>query len=452
MVKKNDKQELGIINPDAAGIDIGSREHYVCVPADRDKKNVRKFEAFTSSIKEMAAWLKQCGIKTIAMESTGVYWIPLFQILETSGFEVMLVNARHAKNVPGRKTDVEDCQWLQRLHSYGLLNGSFRPEDQICILRSYTRQRDRLIKNSKTHVHRMQKAFNEMNIQLHHVISDITGVTGMNIIKAIISGERNANKLAELRDGRINSSSQTIIKALEGDYRKEHIAILKQELELYEFYLSKIEECDKSIKECYEELDQHNNNDILENNGKKRKLSKNAPKTFDLRQSLYNVAGIDFSKIPGFDVLTVQTMIAEVGLDMSKWKTEKHFTSWLGLSPNNQITGGKVFKTRTKKVINKASIALRMAALCLGRGKSALAGYYGRMKNKIGAPKAITATARKLACLFYRLLKYGQDYVELGIEAYEKQYKEAMVINLQKHAARLGFEVSKIAPPSLEVS
>ncbi len=238
MVKKNnDKQKLEIMNPDAAGIDIGSREHYVCVPIGRDKEVVKKFSAFTRDLKEMADWLKKCGVKTIVMESTGVYWIPVFQILESNGFEVKLVNARYVKNVPGRKTDVQDCQWLQRLHSYGLLNGSFRPNDQICVLRSYVRQRDRLIKSSKIHVNRMQKALNEMNIQLHHVISDITGITGMKIIKSIITGERDAKKLAEFKDYRIKSNSETIIKALEGDYRKEHLAILKQELELYEFYL-----------------------------------------------------------------------------------------------------------------------------------------------------------------------------------------------------------------------
>jgi hypothetical protein len=368
--------------------------------------------------------------------------LPVYQILETSGFEVKLVNARHIKNVPGRKkTDVEDCQWIQRLHSYGLLSGSFRPDDQICILRSYARQRDRLIKSSKVHVNRMQKALNEMNIQLHHVISDITGITGMSIIKAIIAGERDGKKLAQFRDPRIKSNNETIVKALEGDYRKEHLAVLKQELELYEFYLTKIEECDKSIKGCYEEFDKNGNNYVLEGRGRRYRPSKNTPKTFDLRQSLYDMSGQDFTKLPGLDVLTIQTVISEVGLDMSKWETEKHFTSWLGLSPNNQITGGKVFKARTKKVINKASIAFKMAAFNLGRGKTALAGYYRRMKNRIGAPKAVTATARKLACLFYRLLKYGQDYVEQGLKSYEKQYQDRMIENLKKRATKLGFKL-----------
>ncbi|MFU7502220.1 IS110 family transposase [Candidatus Tisiphia endosymbiont of Melanophora roralis] len=437
--KKNDKQKLSVINPDAAGIDIGSREHYVCVPADRDEKNVRKFAAFTSDLREMADWLKKCGVKTIAMESTGIYWIPVFQILETTGFEVILVNARHVKNVPGRKTDVADCQWLQQLHSYGLLSGSFRPKDQICELRTLTRQRDRLTKNAATHVNRMQKALNEMNIQLHHVISDITGVTGMSIIKAIIAGERDANKLVTFRDSRIKSDKKTIIKALEGDYRKEHLVVLKQELDIYEFYLKQIKECDEAIESCYKEFDKRGDGDVTN----KQRKNKNSPK-FDLQQSLYNAAGADFTAIPGLSELSVQTIVSEVGLDMDKWSTEKHFTSWLGLSPANKITGGKVFDTRTKKVENKASMAFRMAALNLGRGKSALAGFYRRIKSRAGTPKAITATARKLACMFYRLLKYGQDYVEQGIETYEKQYQETMVKNLQKQATRLGFSVVKI--------
>ena len=391
----------------------------------------------------MAAWLKKCGVKTIAMESTGIYWIPVFQILEASGFEVMLVNARHIKNVPRRKTDVKDAQWIQQLHSYGLLNASFRPEDQICELRAFTRQRDRLTKNAATHVNRMQKALGEMNIQLHHVISDVTGLTGMNIIKAIVDGERDPVKLAAFRDNRIKSDEKPIIKALEGDYRKEHLTVLKQELEIYEFYQKQIKECDEAIEECYKKFDKHSDGDFI--NGKKERKNKNSP-NFDLQQLLYDATGVDFTKIPGLGGLTTQTIISEVGLDMSKWPTEKHFASWLGFSPTNKVTGGKVFDTRTKKVKNKASTAFRMAALNLGRGKSAIAGFYRRIKGKLGTPKAITATARKLACMFYRLLKYGQEYVEQGIETYEKKYQETMVANLQKQATRLGFSVVKIEP------
>jgi transposase len=287
----------------------------------------------------------------------------------------------------------------------------------------------------------MQKALNEMNIQLHHVISNITGTTGMNIIKAIIAGERDASKLAQFRNANIKSDEKTIIKALEGDWRKEHLIVLKQELETYEFYLKQISECDKAIEACYKDFDKRSDDDLI--NDKKQQKSKNAPK-FDLQQSLYNVAGIDFTRIPGLSELTVQTIVSEVGLDMDKWKTEQHFTSWLGLTPTNKTTGGKVFDTRTKKVKNKASMAFRMAALNSGRGKTAIAGFYRRVKGRLGAPKAITATARKLACMFYRLLKYGQEYVERGVEAYEKKYKEALVANLHKQATRLGFEVVKI--------
>ena len=309
MKKKKNKEKLSVINPDAAGIDVGSRESYVCVPVDRDEKNVRKFAAFTSDIREMAAWLKKCGVKTVAMESTGIYWLPIFQILETSGFEIILVNARHVKNVPGRKTDVTDCQWLQQLHSYGLLSGSFRPNDQICVLRAFIRQRDRLTKNASTHINRMQKALNEMNIQLHHVISDITGVTGMSIIKAIIDGERDASKLATLRNCHIKTDEKTIIKALEGDYRKEHLIVLEQELEIYEFYLKQVSKCDKAIEECYKEFDKHGDGNLI--NDKRQRKSKNAPE-FDVKQSLYDISGIDFTKIPGFSELSVQTIISEV--------------------------------------------------------------------------------------------------------------------------------------------
>ncbi len=246
----------------------------------------------------MATWLKQCGVKTVAMESTSVYWIPVLQILETSGFEVILVNARHVKNVPGRKTDVKDCQWLQQLHSYGLLSGSFRPKDQICKLRTFTRQRDRLTKSAAIHINRMQEALNEMNIQLHHVISDITGVTGMNIIKAIIAGERDPNRLVAFRDYRIKNESETIIKALEGDYRREHLVVLKQELEIYEFYLKQINECDKAIEECYKEFDKRGDGNLTNN----KKQRKNSSK-FDLQQSIYNTAGVDFTVIPGLSEL-----------------------------------------------------------------------------------------------------------------------------------------------------
>lgn len=440
MSKTNQKIEgLAMINPDAAGIDIGARVHYVCVPEDRDDTPIKSFGSFTEDINMMAIWLKKCGIKSVAMESTGVYWIAIYQILERAGFEVNLINAQHVKGVPGRKkTDVEDCSWLQKLHSYGLLRASFRPDDQICVLRSYIRQRSRLIENASSHVLRMQKALTEMNIQLHNVISNIMGVTGTSIIKAILGGERDPLKLAKLRSSRIKSSEDVIAKSLQGDYRTEHLFILRQEFESYHFYQQQIEDLDRVIEAYYQELDKEDNKEPLKK--KKRTASSNTPK-FNLRERLYALTGVDFTMIPGLNELTVQIITAEVGTDMSKWPTEKHFTSWLGLSPTNRISGAKILGSKTRKVKNCAANAFRLAACSAGKTQTAIGAFMRRIKSKAGAPKAITATARKIACLFYRLLKRGKDYVELGIECYEKKYKENLVGKLEKMAKRLGYDL-----------
>lgn len=347
--------KLPLIYPDAAGIDIGSEMHYVCVPADRDAQPVRKFGCFTPDLHELATWLKSCNIKTVAMESTGVYWIPLFQILENNGFEVILVNARHVKNVPGRKTDVQDCQWLQQLHSYGLLRGSFRPADEICVLRSYMRQRENLIRSASGHIQRMQKALVQMNLQLHKVISDVTGTTGIKIIEAIIKGERNPHLLASLKDYRIKNSEETIAKTLEGDYREEHLFSLKQEFDLYRIYQEKIIECDNQIVQYYKKIDSKVDKDIQSPENKSEKKSKTQQK-FNIQNELYRITGVDLVKIPGLENITLQTITSEVGLNMDKWPTEKHFTSWLGLSPANKITGEKVFSTRTRIVVNRAAL------------------------------------------------------------------------------------------------
>ncbi|WP_341822580.1 IS110 family transposase [Wolbachia endosymbiont (group A) of Clivina fossor] len=434
---KKAKSKLEIMNPNAAGIDIGSSVHYVCVPEERDEQRVQKFSCFTEDLHNIAKWLKKCKVTTVAMESTGVYWIPLFQVLESYGFEVKLANARHVKNVPGRKSDVQDCQWLQQLHSYGLIQGSFRPDDQMCILRSYVRQRKNLTESATTHINRMQKALVQMNIQLHKVISHITGVTGMQIIKAIIEGERNPNKLAELRDVRIKSDKSAIAKALTGDYREEHLFALQQEFELYNVYQEKIAECDKNIENHYKTFEAKSD-ESKELSKERSKYRKDKP-NFALREELYRVTGIDFTKIPGFDVLTVQAIISEIGINYSKWRSEKHFTSWLGLSPANKITGEKVFRTRTREVINRAANAFRMTAYAVGKSKSALGAYYRRLKKQLGSPKAITATARKLACIFYQMLRYGQKYVEKGMNYYETRYKERVVKNLIKKARDFGY-------------
>jgi transposase len=430
------------VNLDAAGIDIGASFHYVAVPIDRDPQPVRRFEAFTAELYQLANWLAQCGIKTVAMESTGVYWIPLFQILESRGIEVKLVNARYVKNVPGRKSDILDCQWLQELHTYGLLAGSFRPANDICVLRSYLRHRDNLIKQAATHIHHMQKSLSEMNIQLQNVISEITGFTGMRIIHAILQGERDFCKLAELKHHTIKSSVEEIAKSLQGDYRAEHLFSLKQSLELYEFYREKIDQCDEEIVKQLRSFEQKV--DLAQHplaKPKRVKPQRNEPK-FDIRTELYRISGVDLTKIPGISTLTAQTIIAEIGLDMSKWPTEKHFASWLGLSPNKEISGGKILRDRTRKVVNRATEALRMAAYNLKSSQSALGAYYRRLTARLDKPKAITAAAHKLARLVYRMLKYGQQYVDIGIDAYEQKYRDRLLKSVKKRAATLGYELA----------
>ncbi|MBW4668858.1 MAG: IS110 family transposase [Cyanomargarita calcarea GSE-NOS-MK-12-04C] len=440
---KSPNPDLPLINLNAAGIDIGADRHWVSVPVDRDKDSVRSFGCFTADLYAIADWLKHCRIETVAMESTGVYWIPVFQILESRGFEVKLVNAHYVKTVPGRKTDVLDCQWLQQLHTYGLLAGSFRPEDQICALRSYIRQRDNLVKSACVHVQRMQKALTQMNVQLHRVISDITGTTGLAIIDAIVSGERNPQKLAALKDERIKASSTNIAAALTGDYRPELVFVLSQELLLYKFYQTQITECDTQVEQC---LARFTDKVDVETNplGKPKRRGKkqpgNAPQ-FDLRTHLYRITGVDFTAINGFGALTVLLILSEVGLDPSCFATVKHFTSWLGLCPGSRVTGGKVKSSKTRPVINRAANAFRMAAQTLCRSNSALGGFYRRMQARMGAPKAITAAAHKLARIFYRLWTSGTAYADPGVDAYEQKYHERMVNNLKKKAHVLGFNL-----------
>jgi len=438
------EESLEIITKDACGIDIGSKEHWVAVPKDRDEQPIRKFGCFTADLHAMAHWLKKCNIKTIAMESTGIYWIPVFQILEEHGFGVKLVNAAHVKNVPGRKTDILDCQWLQQLHSYGLLSGSFRPEDQMCVLRSYWRHRENLVCCAAAHIQHMQKALDQMNIHIHKVISDITGVTGICIIKAILSGERDLVKLANMKDSRIKSDVDTIVKSLQGDYRQEHLFALQQSLELYEFYQQQIEKCDKEIESFLKKMDSRidlSAKPIPPPTKGKKKFEKNTPK-FDLRTHLYRITGVDFTQIAGLNTMTIQTIISEIGLDPSAFPSEKHFASWLGLCPNHRITGGNIKSRKTRKVVNRATNAFRMAAQSLANSKSSLGGFYRRIRSRLGSVKANVATAHKLARIFYRFWKNGGIYQDPGHNYYEEKYKERLLNNLKKKFHQLGFEVS----------
>ncbi|MDJ0692664.1 MAG: IS110 family transposase [Xenococcaceae cyanobacterium MO_188.B32] len=448
--KKKSLDSLKPINLNAAGIDIGADSHWVSVPPDRDEQNVREFRCYTTDIYALADWLKQCQVETVVMESTGVYWIPVFQILETRGFEVLLVNSHHVKTVPGRKSDVLDCQWLQQLHSYGLLAGSFRPRDEICVLRSYIRHRDNLIRSAGTHVQRMQKALTQMNLQLHRVISDITGKTGLKIIRAMLAGERNPETLASLKDGRIRRTSEEIAAALTGDYRAEHLFVLQQELQLYEMYQQQIAQCDQEIETYLTNLDSQVELEKIEGEKKlppTKKYSSNTP-AFDLGGHLHRISGVDFTRIDGLGVLTVQTILSEVGLDPSRFPTVKHFTSWLGLCPGSRVSGGKVKSSQTRQVVNRAANSFRMAAHALSRSQTALGAFFRRLRARLGTPKAITATAHKLARIFYCLWTKGGEYNDPGIDVYEQQYQQRVLKNLQRKADQLGFELVPLSNES----
>jgi len=429
-------EEMLKVSPDAAGIDIGSKEHYVAVPADRCQEPVRAFGCFTPDLHKMAKWLKSCAVKTVAMESTGVYWVPVVQVLEQYGFNVKLVDARQTKNVPGRKTDVLDCQWIQRLHSYGLLQAAFIPDKEIRVLRSYWRHRDELVKSCARQIHLMQKALEQMNIQLHKVLSDISGLSGMRIIRMITKGDHDPHRLASLAHGSVKASKEMIAAALLGDYHREHLFALTQAVELYDIYQEKLLKCDAEIESYMNSLNSKKDPDQLgPRPGSKRR--KNQPH-FDLTSHLYRITGVDLTRIDGIDSMTAQTVISECGFDMSRFPTIKHFTSWLALCPNNQITGGKVRKRGTKKVKNRAADALRISAMTLHSSKTALGAYYRRMRTRLGAPKAITATAHKLARIIYNMLKHGNDYADRGQEYYEKQYKDRVIKSLKRRARELG--------------
>lgn len=443
-----------LINPDAAGIDIGSREHWACTPPGRGEQNVRRFGTFTCDLEALASWFQECGVKTVAMEATGVYWIPVFQILERRGFQVMLVNARQTKNVAGRKTDVQDCQWIQRLHTYGLLRASFRPEDHYCVLRTYLRYRDELGGAKSTQCQHMQKALQEMNVQLHHVLSDVTGVSGLTIIKAILDGERDPVKLAAMVDRRVRASQETIQKALRGDYRPEHLFVLQAAFDLYHTFEAQMRACDERLLAEVAKLPAP-----AEAVGKPlpaRRQTRSATQDKllgqDMREVLFRKLGTDLTAIEGIGINTSLVVLTEIGPNVSRFPSEKHFASWLGLCPDNRISGGKVLNSHTRRVINRVSDALRIAAMSLERSQSALGAFHRRMKARLGAAEGVTATAHKLARLVYRLLKHGEAYVQQGIEDYEKKFQERKLYGLKKAAAAMGFQLIEVQPVAAPVS
>jgi transposase len=433
---------LPSINPHAAGLDIGSDEIWACVPEDRDTQPVRPFGAFTPDLYALADWLTACRIETVAMESTGVYWIPIYEVLEARGFRVYLVNAHHVKHVPGRKSDVKDCQWIQHLHTCGLLSASFRPEAEMCALRAYLRHRATLLEYRAAHIQHMQKALQQMNVQLTQVLSDITGATGLAIIRAIVAGEREPVQLARFRDPRCVRSTEEIAKALTGHYRPEHVFALTQALALYDAYTEQVRECDIEIAQHFHTI-RPAWPDVLppvDRADKRLSHCKNGP-SYDARTMLYQLTGVDLVAIPGLNASTVQTLLSEIGLDVRKWPNAKAFCAWLGLAPRHEISGGKILRRSTLKTRNRAGQALRLAAQAVSRSHNSLGAFYRRMRARLGPKAAIVATAHKLARIVYHLLRHRIPFRDLSAADYEQRAREREIATLRHKATRLGLRL-----------
>ena len=444
----NQRAEIEVMYPNSAGIDIGSEKHYVAI--GQGKESVRSFKSFTGEIKAMSAWLKANGITNVVMESTGSYWIPVYEILESDGFRVSLVNAAHVKNAPGRKSDVMDCQWLQRIYSFGLLRDSFIPTEEIRSLRAYVRLKSDHTRSAASHIQHMQKALDQMNIKLHEVISETAGISSMKVLKSIVEGERSAEVLLDLCDKRIKDKKRTeVIASLEGNYRIEHIFALKQAIEGYEFYQKQIKECDNEIEKILNTINKASeaNSNTKDKTNKKiqiKKIRRHAP-SYDLEGKLSELTeGVNLSVLPGMTAYNSLQLISEIGTDMSRWPTEKHFTSWLSLAPQTHQSGKMANKGKTKRHKNKASQILRISARTIGRSKTALGAFYRRISRLKDAPTAITATARKLAIQIYNLLKNKNEYKEFGSEAYEVKYNKLQLHNLERKAKMLGLALVKV--------
>jgi transposase len=450
-------QALTVPHPHAAGIDVHANEHWVAVPpgsapappGDHPPNlpaHVRKFGACTADLEMLADWLGQGGVTTVAMESTGVYGIPLFELLERRGFQVFLVDPRQTRQVAGRpKTDVRDCQWIQRLHSYGLLAASFRPADQVVVLRGYLRQRQMLMQYAGQHIQHLQKALEQMNVKLAEVVSDVTGVTGLTIIQAILRGERDPLKLAKYRNDKCKRTEAEIARALYGNWRDEHLLALRQALDLYLFYQEKLAECDRAIEQHLGRFADKSGGTNLPSKPRQRKRTTNEPR-FAARTLLHRLSGVDLTVIEGIDESTALVVLSEIGLDMSKWPTDKHFTSWLGLSPNHRGSAGKIKHRGVRRGANRAARAFRLAGQGCHHAKNALGAFYRRIQARCGGPKAVVATARKIAGRVYRLLKYGEAYVRQEMNAYEQLYKIKLTKGLARKAAELGY---KLVPETL---
>jgi transposase len=451
---------MPVIHPHAAGIDVGATEHYVCVPADSVKDSqqvVRCFGAFTRDLDQLVEWLQQCGVKTAALESTGVYWVGLYGKLEAAGIEPVLVNARHLRQVPGRKTDVKDCQWLQQLHSYGLLNGSFRPTEDICHLRTLLRHRSNLIDQKAQQVQHMQRAFQQMNILLHHVVSDLDGDTGLRIVDAIIGGQRDPHELVKLRDYRIKRSTEAqMLAALEGQWQADNLLVLQQAREAHQFFERQIRQCDATIEAHLKTLPSAPvqptappttcpapETSAAPKNKPKRRAGGNEP-AHNLMPELIRICGVDLSAVGGVNMLAIMVLISELGLDMSRWRSEKAFSSWLGVAPGNKISGGRLLSSRTPHVVSRVANLLRTLAVTVGRTDTWLGSFHRRMRARLGPAAAATATAHKLACIIYHLLKTREPYLDINRLVYEQKIRRHRVSKLRRQAEELGFQILEL--------
>ncbi len=437
--KKSALQVRPVERPDAAGVDLGATVHFAAVPPDRDPQPVRHFGTDTAALQALADWLIACKIKTVAMEATGVYWIPLFQVLEARGLEVCLVNARHAKNVPGRKTDVQDYQWLQYLHAVGLLHASFRPPAAVCAVRSLVRHRESLVRTGCEHLQRLQKALDQMNVQVHHAVSDITGETGLAILDAIVAGERDATVLAKLRNYRCKKSESEIAAALRGDWKPEHLFVLRHCLEAWRYHQTLVAQCEAEMQGYMKVLETQTSAPLPPPPKRATTPQPNEP----LRRMLFEKFGVDLTAVDGVAAQTALTFLSEVGPDLSKFASAEHFASWLGLCPDNRISGGRKLAVATRKVTNRLAVALRMAAQSLYRTESPLGDFFRRMRAKLGTAAAVTATAHKIARVLYAMIRYRKpfDPDKLGDPQIRRQRKER---SLRHQAAALGFALKPL--------
>jgi len=432
------------VNENAAGVDIGAEEIVVCVAGDETTQIVKAFGNYTVDLQAIGKWLQEHGVKTVAMESTGVYWIPLFEVLEGMGFECLLISSRSLRRVSGRKSDIQDAQWIQTLHSYGLLESSFRPQGELVALRTLLRHRSQLLEHRSPHIQHMQKALLQMNVQLSQALSDVTGETGLRIIRAIVAGERDPQTLAAMRDRNCKKSEEEIGKALTGTWQTEQLFIVKQALELYDFYTQQVEECDAEIERMYAMLRPDWRAGELKPLPEKKRNShsKNAPqKQAEIRQHLQRISGVDLSVVDGFGVSLAQTVIMEVGTDMTKFPSEKHFCSWLGLAPKHEISGARVLKNKTLKTKNRAGQAFRMAAQSVKRADCVFGSLYRRLKSRLDKAQATVATAHAIARVVYRMLKYKVEYETISVTEYEKKYEEQQIKYMRKKAAKFGFQL-----------